>query len=555
MHRAISLCRVRTGSGVAGTGAAGIKEDPRIRPGNQRSSSVLAVALICCTIVYGLYRAALVLTSYYGHDQAFYLIAAERVLGGAQLYGPYVSDSNPPMVVWFSMLPVLLSHMAHLPMLASLRVIVLCLMLASTAWCVRMLRGTPEAQHGILRAVIWLAIVYTLMRVVPRDFGQREHLFVVLALPYLFAIGSGAVDKLTLAERCAIGVAAGIAVCFKPPHALAFVCAEIVLALGRRSLRRIVSPEVLMMVATCGVYVLAVRVITPAYTKQIVPVLLDIYWAYGTSTALGLLSGVKFRLLAAVLLLVLSLTLFRRLPFSQLVAVCAAASVGAFLAYVQQVTEWSYHRLPSSAFLILAALLFLLDIASRFLLPWYRYQMDRRTATACCAVAALAGAAFFPVDASRPKQQDSEVYKFLAAQDKPGTVLVLSTTVWYIGDVLDLHWHWGGSYPCLPFLPAIVLNEQGLHHENRPFKQLSPERLAFVSRLQRTVITDDLNHFKPSLVMVEHCDKDRYCPSYAGGTFDSLAWFLQDPKFARAWSPYQKQANEVPSFDVYKRTP
>lgn len=554
MHGAISLCRVRTGSGAAGSPAAKVEEENDQASGGQHAS-VLAVALICCTILYGLYRAALVLTTYEGHDQAWYLIAAERVLGGAQLYGPYVSDSNPPMVVWFSMLPVLLSHGFHLPLLVWLRVIVLCVLVASTAWCVRMLRWTPHAQHGLTRALVWFAILYPLLRVTLRDFGQREHLFVILALPYLFAVGTGAMDRLTLTERCALGFAAGIAVCFKPPHALALVGAEIVIALTRRSLRRIISPEVLMMVGTCAAYLLAVRVITPAYTKQMLPVLLDTYWAYGTFTALGLLSGVKFRLLAALLLLILSLTLRRRRPLSQLVAVLAAASVGAFLAYVQQGTDWSYHRLPSSVFLIMAALLALLDVALGFVVPWDRYRMDRRKATVCCAVAAVAGVAFFPIDASRPKLQDSEVYKFLAAQDKPGTVLVLSTTVWYIGDVLDLHWHWGGSYPCLPFLPAIVVNEQGLQHEKRAFKQLSPQRLASISRLQRKVIAEDLNHFKPSLVMVEHCDEKHDCSFLEGRTFNSLAWFLQDAEFAQAWSQYHKQANAVPSFDIYRRTP
>lgn len=555
MHGVISLCRVRTRSGPAGAHTLDIQRENGVRPERQHSSSVLAIALICCTMVYGLYRAALVLTSYEGHDQAWYLIAAERVLGGAQLYGPYVSDSNPPMVVWFSMLPVLLSHVVHLPMLVWLRVIVLCLMLASTAWCVRMLRGTPEAQHGIFRAVVWLAIVYTLMRAVPRDFGQREHLFVVLALPYLFAIGSGAVDKMTLAERCAIGVAAGIAVCFKPPHALAFVCAEIVLALGRRSLRRIVSPEVLMMVATCGVYVLAVRVITPAYTKQIVPVLLDTYWAYGTSTALGLFSGIKLRLVVAVLLLALSRTILRRSVLSQLVTTLAAASVGAFVAYVQQGTDWSYHRLPSTAFLMLAAFFLLVNLVFALLVSLDRYRIDRRIAMACCAVATMIGAAFFPIDSSRPKLQDTEVYKFLAAQKEPGTILVLSNTVAYVGDALDLHWQWGGSYPCLPFLPAIVLNEQGLQHENRQFKQLSPERLASISDLQRRIIAEDLNLFEPSIVVVEHCDKDHGCPFLEGRTFDSIAWFLQDPEFSRQWSRYQKEPDAMPSYDLYRRTP
>jgi hypothetical protein len=186
---------------------------------------------------------------------------------------------------------------------------------------------------------------------------------------------------------------------------------------------------------------------------------------------------------------------------------------------------------------------------------WERYRIDNRIAMAFCGTAAVAGLAFFPLQLSRPKPPGSEVYRFLAAQQRPGTVLVLSTTVGRMADILDLHWRWGGRYPCLPFLPAIVLNEQGLRHEQRPFRQLGPEKLAYISALQRRVIAEDLDYFQPSVVMVEHCNRNHDCLMLEGRTFDSLAWFLQDRRFAHAWSPYRKQPGSMPSFDIYRRTP
>ena len=48
-----------------------------------------------------------------GQDQAINLLEAQRFLAGAQLYGPHLAEVSPPLIIWFSALPVLLSHWMH----------------------------------------------------------------------------------------------------------------------------------------------------------------------------------------------------------------------------------------------------------------------------------------------------------------------------------------------------------------------------------------------------------------------------------------------------------
>lgn len=518
------------------------------------SSSALVIALVCCSIVYGLHQTAVILTSHMGHDQAWYLIAAGRVMGGATLYGPYVSDTNPPMVVWFSMLPVLLSYWLSLSAMLCLRLIVLALLLVSMAWCLHMLKWLPGAERTGVRAWIALGILYAGLRVPPMDFGQREHLFLILALPYLFGLGTRTIERVSIAERCAMGAAAGLAVCLKPQQALALVAAELVIAFGRRSLRRLITPEVLTMAAVCGAYLLAVRTATPAYTKQVVPLLLDTYWAYGTSSVQGLLLGVKFRVLAALLVLGAALALHRSRPLVMLTATLAAASLGAMVAYALQRTDWPYHRAPSSAFLILSAVVCVANLLVEYLPRWERYALKPGIPVAGLVVAALLGLSFFSLQRAR-KEERSDVYRVLKGQKEPGTVFVFSTTVGWMADVFDLGWDWGGRYPCLAFFPAVALNEQGVPDEQRPFRRLSPERLRAISAMQREDVAEDLDHFQPSVVMVERCDRDHDCQAIEGRTVDTLGWFLKDARFANAWSHYRKRAAGAGPFDVYARLP
>ncbi len=519
------------------------------------SASPLTLFVVSCSLLLVLHQAALLYVTYSGHDQAWYLFAAERVLNGAQLYGPYVSDTNPPMIVWFSMLPVLLSRVLPLSETLCLRLIVLVLLLGSTTWCLRILRHVAWMEETTLRALVGLGILYVGLRIVPSNFGQREHLFVILTLPYLFAVSTGAVDELSRAERCALGLAAGMAICFKPQHALALVAAEMVLLVNRRTLRRLISPEVLTLMVSGVVYLVAVRVVTPRYTKEIVPLLLDTYWAYGTASVAGLLFAMKMRLLVACALFGVSVFLLHSHPLSLAVATFAACSVGSMLAYALQRTGWPYHRYPSSSFLILAAVLLVLNISQPFLRRWEGRTVGRPVAYACLAAVLLAGFGFFPRQLARAPLQRSEVYRFLEERKGTRTVFVFSTTVGWMADVLDLRWNWGARFPCLWFVPAIVQNEHGLPEAGRPFKRLGPERLAAISSIQRTEVAEDLNRFQPSVVMVEHCDREHECQAIEGKSFNTLSWFLEDSRFVEAWSHYRRDSAGPASFDVYFRTP
>lgn len=517
------------------------------------SVPVLTFLVVASSILYALWSAAVLYIAPSGHDQSWYLIVARRVLDGAQLYGPYVSDTNPPLVVWFSELPALMSRVLPLSGTLCLRLLAFVLLLGSTVWSLRMLPEVSVLQRGFAKACVAFAILYVGLRIFPGDFGQREHLFVILALPYLFALGMGAAEELSLIERCALGVAAGVAVCFKPHQALALGAAELVFALDRRTLRRLVSPEVLSMIATGAAYLLAVRVVTPQYTKQIVPLLVETYWAYGNASAFSLLLAMKWRMLAALVLLGMSLFAMRSRPLSLAAAIFAAASVGACFAYTLQRTDWPYHRSPASAFLILSAALFVLNLLPESIPELERYDMHSMVAAVCMAAVLFAGLGFFSQQLHRPPLRRSGVYNFLRQQRQPDTVLVFSTTVGWLADVVDLGWRWGGRFPCLASLPAIILNEQGEVEKGRPFKRLSPETLAAVSQRQRSEIAEDLNHFQPSVVMIEHCDHDHECQALEGRNVNTLAWFLKDPEFTEAWSHYEQEQNGPPAFDVYRR--
>lgn len=88
----------------------------------------------------------------------------------------------------------------------------------------------------------------------------------------------------------------------------------------------------------------------------------------------------------------------------------------------------------------------------------------------------------------------------------------------------------------------------------RPFKRLSPETVAKLAALQREQSAEDLNYWRPAVVLVEQCVPNHSCQGLGGKNFDMLSWFLQSPEFAAAWSHYRRQPG-FDNYEVYKTAP
>jgi hypothetical protein len=117
----------------------------KYRKGNILGSLVLPVA-ISIVIFYLLYVFFL---SHIWGDQAFLLYAAREVLAGVKLDGSRLIVVNPPLIVWFSEIPVVVARVLPISPVVALRVITLTFVSASTVWSTRLLRiGGYRSQPG-----------------------------------------------------------------------------------------------------------------------------------------------------------------------------------------------------------------------------------------------------------------------------------------------------------------------------------------------------------------------------------------------------------------------
>jgi len=494
-----------------------------------------------------------------GHDQCSYLVEAQRFLSGAEIYGPHLSETNPPMIIWFSALPVLFAHWMHGSPILSLKLLVIAMIFGSVAWCFKILRRNQAIANPVAAALFACATLTIEFSIGAYDFGQREHLLLILLLPYLLAAATGAVSRLSFAERCALGVAAGIAIWFKPQDILVLIGLELFLSLRARNLRRALTPEFLALVLTSSLILLLVCVLTPRYFKDIFPLLFDTYWAIGSMNTLPLALSRHGYLLCLLAMSVACILLRRSLRDPGTSIALLIGSFAAFIAFAIQHTGWKYHCYPHHALLLLAFSYLLVDLfhpaIDRFT---SNPNLIRRTVLVSSAVSAimLCAIAIHPRLARFAHMPpDSAELDLFFDQYKPSTtVYVFSTNVIAMSTVYNHGLNWGSRFAHLWMLPAIIQNELGPTGPPAPFKRLPPQTVARLAALQRTESAEDLNYWQPSVVLVQHCTLKQSCLFIEGKDFNMLSWFLQSPQFAAAWSHYQQQPG-LEEFDVYKLVP
>jgi hypothetical protein len=336
--------------------------------------SVVAVAVLLAAL-------ALVLvtdiTSPLKDDVAWLLYVARRWLGGDRLYQDIV-EVNPPLIVWIYALPAMVAGWLGVAPKTVSAPFFAAIVLGCAWWTADLLAGRAALFRRRLPSFGAIGAVLLLMPGV--EFGQREHLLVAVALPYLALFArelEGEAEPWTRATLA--GALAGLGCALKPSYLLAFGLLEVVGWLRGARPWRIAS---ISAVAALGLYGLGVLVFCPAFLENAIPLALALYGATDTpcrlilSQSQVLLTGVGVTLLVAA---GARQTLPRTEPFLRaLLTGLAAFALAATISYVLQGKNWFYHRLPASTAIVLALLL------------WGSAVLRERPRPTLCLIATLA---------------------------------------------------------------------------------------------------------------------------------------------------------------------
>ncbi len=459
------------------------------------------------------------------HDSAAVLTWAQRMVAGERLYVDLI-DVNPPMIFWLNLPP------AALGAITGLGAAPLLILWYAALGAVGLTLALPGLSHLISageRFGLLAAAVGALLILPAHSFSQREHLLLILALPYLLhALGraAGRFDRRMMATAALFA----LAVCLKPHFLLLPAAIEAYLLAQRGARVSLRDPTVAIMVGVGLLYTAAVALLTPDYFTVILPMLAALYTGASADWQGMLLSAPVLPLLIAAPLLGGLTWRYGAAPRLLLIFTLAATAAGA-----AQLKGWDYHFLAAQGGMVL--------LAGWALGHWLR-QPGPSLAAGFGLSLALASLTAPPFAAPRRFADTPEagLARLMQEAAPHASVLWFTTSLKpQFSLVQALGQGYVGHYMSLWPLPE-------LYPADRP---LTP--IAEASGVEQQVLAatraDLARH--PDLLIVTDAASE---PGFGGRTWDHLAYFRRDPQLAAALAAY-RPIGRVAGWTLYRRQP
>jgi hypothetical protein len=290
------------------------------------------------------------------HDVGWLLHLSARALDGARLYVDLI-EVNPPLIVWLGMPVIVLERVASVSHTVLYPILVGIGALLSLSACWRLMRGLIPDAH---RPAVLGGLAVALFVIPSGDWGQREHLALIMVAPYLVACAARA-RRLEPGPYGVwlTGIAAGLGFALKPHFLLVAVALEGWLLVVRRAPAAIG----LVLAGTIALYGATVLLLVPDYMRQMAEIG-AIYTHYGTPLSWRTLIHWPSLLVAAALPLA-----FIRGEGRELRAVFGIACAAWLVVALVQGKGFFYHYLPGMGIASMLLILALIPLAKPGRIP------------------------------------------------------------------------------------------------------------------------------------------------------------------------------------------
>ena len=319
--------------------------DKAARQGSWTVTSLLAIVAVFVAAI--LLRQVLP----FNVDVSWWLIVSERMLDGQRLYVD-ILETNPPMAGSVYFLAVALARALHLRPEVVTDALILGLVAASLALTWRILRFSSLRDSAAGAPAVWAAALLTILPMY--DFGQREHLALVVLLPALAVyILRANGESVAPSAMLIAGLGAATTMNFKPYFVFAVGFCILTAAAQARDWRVLFAPENWIAAVLVVIHGICIVVFYPEYFTLIYPLVRDVYLLLKAPLLAILLTSATALWLVAIMV-ALALQRRRRKPDSASL-VMMAGSLGFAVSFFVQGKGWGYHAYPMVALGLLAA--------------------------------------------------------------------------------------------------------------------------------------------------------------------------------------------------------
>lgn len=312
--------------------------------------------IVLCFITYWLQ-----INTYMDGDSAIISHTAAMMLQG-ETYTHAIFEPNPPLIFYLHMLPLIMSKITGIKIIYCLPISLLSLIFICVACSHYLFKKLFKNNAPLIYSMSYtFAVILLLMPVVA--FGQREHLFLMLTLPYLL-LAACRLDKISIRPSFAllVGLMAGIGFSIKPFFLPTLLLIELLLVLRQKKFWGWVRIESVMASLLIVLYVLSVIVFFPMYWQVVLPLWMSYYQSIVQPW--WVLFFYPYFLFCCAALLLSNITK-KNEQNASLKAVFRFAIVGCLIAFLIPRVVWYYHVFPAFSLSCLYFVLFIQELADK----------------------------------------------------------------------------------------------------------------------------------------------------------------------------------------------
>ena len=482
---------------------------------------VYATAILCLYLLWG---------SQLNHDTSWYLISTKWWLHGTPLYDQ-IQELNPPLAFYLTVPPVFIADRLGFDAVFMMQLYVILLGVIALLWARRILSASGDytpAEVACLTVTASIALLILPIAV----FGQREHLMILFTWPYI-AVSLTARHEHTPVQAVFVGLFAALGLALKPYFLVLPLFITITQIVRARSIRPLFSAQNLTILGFCIFYVLAARVLHPAYFSETIPQAMLVYGAY-KSDFWPVLSLIYLHLALGLLVGVFALRY--RVKGNPVSAVFLSAAAAGLTSYLIQSKGWGYQLIPYSTYLAFLCVWII------FLL--YEHYKQVRLASILAILPVYILLVPVLVVGLYHNPATTEFPKYFTCPRGQRSFQMFAANVW-------------PGYPMANYAGAIPANRApALWRFPGAVRQLATAqdpvtraRLTALMEEARSDVINDLIRTKPQLIFVDARKKKSY---FGGVEFSYIAYFSQEPEFRTRWKNYRK-VGEFYHYDIYRR--
>lgn len=489
------------------------------------------------------------ITIFLNFDVTYLTHAAVSLMNGGT-YTRSFFETNPPLIFFLYMPPLLFSQHAGISLSVAMRIYFFTAAIISLGICDFLLKKILK-KNDLLEYIILLTLVFILFFLPMHQMGQREYVMMLFIFPYLF------VTMLRVEDKCVgpyfawgVGLFAGMGIALKPFFLTVPLFVELYLIYKKRHLTSIFRIENCVMASFFILYLLFILEFFPDYIHTILPFVDRVYFVgmKKTWTAYFHNLSVLYCFAAAIFY-----GITRKIDrYPTLTTICFLALLGFIISFTIPRALFLYHLLPalSLACLLFAILLgqIILDafqaLRHQSLLVKMRemFLFIFMTFIVFAIPISIDLYIFFSILEIKQEKPIRELITFFQQHVPHNTFVCFSIS----SDYTLVEYYSGAKYvgPA-----AFFWWEYGFRRLEKTLKNPSAlTQLKKDRQLANNVVINNLIEKKPDFVLIDI----RAGKLYLNTDIDYLADLSRSPAFRQAWHHYH-YVNTIGRFKIFER--